>query len=419
MARINDIQAWRASQRDNNRSSVNINRSATPATSSSPAPEPVVPTQQEVSSLASQPQELNRITYANSGIVPSVASSVNYRKDALASMNEQQFEQNKERMNAADTEYWRAQVDKNPGSIYSNIALQLASDETPEEKRKRERREQLGQVFANLGNVIGNAANLYYNARGSEVVDLNTPMRAENERIARIRAKRQAAQDQADSILRNAKLQDLEGARQLAAERAQAQADNDRFMLNLALKRDEAAARARQQEIENERADRELAARQKNWEEQNKERNRHNRAMENRAASSSSSSSSSSSGKGGKATTNYPVMRLRGSNGAMSSERYDLNKDEDVLRMYGQGVRLGIFPDLLSSQGNQYTIDLENVAKPAPDLKKLNVDQLRNYILYRTDFYSKVNNQEEAGKVFGTSTGLGWGNNSNQQQLDW
>lgn len=389
---------------------------AVPSASSSPAPEPVQQPQQEVSSLAGKPEELNKITYANSGIVPSMASSAEYRKDALASMNEQQFEQNKARMNAADTEYWRAQVDKNPGSIYSNIALQLASDETPEEKRKRERREQLGQVFANLGNVIGTAANLYFTAKGAVPANLDAPMRAYNERIERIRNKRQAAQEEGDAILRNAKLKDLEGARKLASERAQAQADNDRFMLNLALKRDEAAARARQQEIENDRADRELAARQRNWEEQNKERNRHNRAMENRAASSSSSSSSSS-GKGGKATTNYPVMRLRGSNGAMSSERYDLNKDEDVLKMYGQGVRLGIFPDLLSSRENEYGIDLGGDG--APDLKKLNVDQLRNYILYRDNNYSKVNNQEEAGKVFGTSTGLGWGNNSNQQQLDW
>lgn len=415
MARINDIQAWRDSQRDNNTPPVNSSP-AVPAASSSPAPEPVQQPQQEVSSLAGKPEELNKITYANSGIVPSMASSAEYRKDALASMNEQQFEQNKARMNAADTEYWRAQVDKNPGSIYSNIALQLASDETPEEKRKRERREQLGQVFANLGNVIGTAANLYFTAKGAVPANLDAPMRAYNERIERIRNKRQAAQEEGDAILRNAKLKDLEGARKLASERAQAQADNDRFMLNLALKRDEAAARARQQEIENDRADRELAARQRNWEEQNKERNRHNRAMENRAASSSSSSSSSS-GKGGKATTNYPVMRLRGSNGAMSSERYDLNKDEDVLKMYGQGVRLGIFPDLLSSRENEYGIDLGGDG--APDLKKLNVDQLRNYILYRDNNYSKVNNQEEAGKVFGTSTGLGWGNNSNQQQLDW
>lgn len=415
MARINNIQAWRDSQRNNNTPPVNSSP-AVPAASSSPAPDPVQQPQQEVSSLAGQPEELNKITYANSGIVPSMASSAEYRKDALASMNEQQFEQNKARMNAADTEYWRAQLDKNPGSIYSNIALQLASDETPEEKRKRERREQLGQVFANLGNVIGTAANLYFTAKGAVPANLDAPMRAYNERIERIRNKRQALQEEGDAILRNAKLKDLEGARKLASERAQAQADNDRFMLNLALKRDEANARARQQEIENDREDRELAARQRNWEEQNKERNRHNRAMENRAGSSSSSSSSSS-GKGGKTTTNYPVMRLRGSNGAMSSERYDLNKDEDVLKMYGQGVRLGIFPDLLSSQENEYGIDLGGDG--APDLKKLNVDQLRNYILYRDNNYSKVNNQEEAGKVFGTSTGLGWGNNSNQQQLDW
>ena len=81
--------------------------------------------------------------------------------------------------------------------------------------------------------------------------------------------------------------------------------------------------------------------------------------------------------------------------------------------MYGQGVRLGIFPDLLSSQENEYGINLGG--ESGPDFKKLNVDQLRNYILYRRDFYSDVNDQEEAGKVFGTGNGLGWGNNN----LDW
>lgn len=216
-----------------------------------------------------------------------------YRNDAMQSMNERQFDKLKERMNASDKEYWQAQLEKNPDSIYSNLAMMLASDETPVEKQRRERRERLGQVFANLGNVIGNAANLYFTAQGADPADIDAPMRYQNERMARIEEKRRAAQEQADAILRNAKLADLQGARELAAQRAKAQAENNRFMLNLALKQREADAKARQQEAENARKDKELQGRLDNWKAQNAERARHNRAIERNGLTEDSGSGSS------------------------------------------------------------------------------------------------------------------------------
>ncbi len=97
-------------------------------------------------------------------------------------------------------------------------------DETPEQKRKRERREELGQVFANLGNVIGNAANLYYTAKGAQPIDLNTSARYENERLRRIKEKRDALKEKQDAILMNAKMGDVNYSRNLQAAREKAAA---------------------------------------------------------------------------------------------------------------------------------------------------------------------------------------------------
>lgn len=254
-----------------------------------PAQEPETP---KFTNMAKPYQPLEKITYAESGILPTMASSQAYRNDAMQGMNERQFDNLKERMNASDKEYWQAQVEKNPDSIYSNLAMMLASDETPVEKQRRERRERLGQVFANLGNVIGNAANLYFTAQGADPADIYAPMRYQNERMARIEEKRRAAQEQSDAILRNAKLADLQWARELAAQRAKAQAENNRFMLNLALKQREADAKARQQETDNARKDRELQGKLDYW-------NAQIENMNNSAMGSNGSSGNSGSGSSG------------------------------------------------------------------------------------------------------------------------
>lgn len=286
MSRLQKIQERRQKAQPQN----TVQQPAVQPQPPAPAQEPETP---NFTDMAKPYQPLEKITYAESGILPTMASSQAYRNDAMQGMNERQFDNLKERMNASDKEYWQAQLEKNPDSIYSNLAMMLASDETPVEKQKRERREQLGQVFANLGNVIGNAANLYFTAQGADPANIDAPMRYQNERMARIEEKRRAAQEQADAILRNAKLADLQGARELAAQHAKAQAENNRFMLNLALKQQEADRKARQQETDNARKDRELQGRLDNWNAQNYERNRHNRAMERNGLTEDSGSGSS------------------------------------------------------------------------------------------------------------------------------
>lgn len=113
---------------------------------------------------------------------------------------------------------------KNPGQ-YENMLSMMGDAETPEEKRKRERREQLGEVFNNLGNLIGNAANLYYTHRGGQYIDLNTANEKHRERMDRLKEKQDALLERQKNILINAKLGDIKT--QQAERAAERKAERD------------------------------------------------------------------------------------------------------------------------------------------------------------------------------------------------
>ena len=141
-----------------------------------------------------------------------------------------------ESWNASPYEYWTEQVKTNPESTYAIVNQMLASKETPEEKAKRERREQLGEVFNNLGNLIGNAANIYYTHRGGQYIDLNTANEKHRERMQRIKDKQDALDEQRKQLILNAKLSDVKTARAEAA--AAKKADADAKAKDLQYKRD-------------------------------------------------------------------------------------------------------------------------------------------------------------------------------------
>ena len=186
------------------------------------ASSPSVMPQAEVNNPA-----LDKMTWKNTGIVP-MAGQGEYRQEALRDMNEEQFKANQGKMNASDHEYWTEQLKANPGSEYVIVNQMLASKETPEEKAKRERREQLGEVFNNLGNLIGNAANLYYTHRGGQYIDLNTANEKHRERMQRIKDKQDALDRQREQIILNAKLGDAKTARAEAAAKAKNDAEAKR-----------------------------------------------------------------------------------------------------------------------------------------------------------------------------------------------
>ena len=210
-------------------------------------------------------------------INPESTTQESMRRVALQNMDEEQFRSAQEGMNASDKEYWSEQARLNPLNTYANLRNYFASEETPDERRKRERREHLGQVFANLGNLIGNAAQLYYTAKGAVPADLNSGAFAENERMRRIKEKRDALKARQDAILAEAKGDDIRNAYnvRLAREKAAADAadkqkgrDLDLMKFGMKLKADKDKADA----------DRKLK------EQQAKETGRHNRAMEANAA---------------------------------------------------------------------------------------------------------------------------------------
>ncbi|MFV0587065.1 hypothetical protein [Bacteroides reticulotermitis] len=78
-------------------------------------------------------------------------------------------------------------------------------------------------------------------------------------------------------------------------------------------------------------------------------------------------------GKGSK--KDYGKLRFTTKQGRKSKE-FDLNKDQDVLEMYKEGVRGGIYPELGYGE-------------------KINVDQLRSHILYNTGKQSPVKSTDD------------------------
>lgn len=147
--------------------------------------------------------------------------------------------------NASPYEYWTEQVKTNPESTYAIVNQMLASNETPEEKAKRERREALGETFRGLGNLIGNAANLYYATKGGTPIDLNTANEKHLERMQRIKDKQDALDEQRKQMIVNAKLSDVKTARAERAAKAktdaEAAADELKYKRDLALKQIENA----------------------------------------------------------------------------------------------------------------------------------------------------------------------------------
>lgn len=153
-------------------------------------------------------------------------------------------------------------------------------NENPEQKAKRERREQISQAISGIGNVIANAANLAFAAKGAVPIDLNSGARYENERMQRIKEKRDALKEKADALFLNAKQDEIRYARDLEAARVKAAIDREEKEYNRAKDKQKF-------EYQKGRDDRDYELKKSNYEAANKNREnvsaenaRHNKAME-------------------------------------------------------------------------------------------------------------------------------------------
>lgn len=109
-----------------------------------------------------------------------------------------------------------------------------------------------------------------------------------------------------------------------------------------------------------------------------------------------------------------PLMLRLKQGDKYSEEEFDINDDKDLLRMYDQGVRLGIYPEYREMDENgEYT---------KIDLNKMNPDKLRNIILYNSYNYSSPGdadyNKPDEYKRNAQKPKLGWGASSSTKDKD-
>lgn len=228
MARLGNIQEYEKKKEQKEADAMPVPSKPSAPTESvqqMPRANSVTPMQSPATSVSQYAQsapKLDKLTWKNTGIVP-LPGQGEYRTQALRDMDEDQFAKHQAKMNASDKEYWSEQAKLNPTSTYVNLQNYFASNETPIEKEKREKRERLGEVFNNLGNLIGNAANLYYTSKGGQNIDLNSVNEKHRARMDAIKAKQDALDEQRKQIIMNAKLGDIKNAREVAAAQAKAE----------------------------------------------------------------------------------------------------------------------------------------------------------------------------------------------------
>ncbi len=346
-------------------------------------------------------------------INPESLTPESYRRVALQNMDEEQFRRAQADMNASEKEYWSEQARLNPLNTYANLRSYLASDETPEEKRKRERRGQLGQVFSNLGNLIGNAANLYYTAKGAYPANLNTGAIAENERMQRIKEKRDALKEKQDELLAQARSTDIRNAYNMrqAREKAQAEAAENQMGRDLDLLKWTMKLKADKDKAD---ADRKIK------EQQVKETGRHNKTMEANTRSAQNKVLDSGVASDGHVYTRN--SKLSDTEATQLVLKYMTDED---LKRFERGKTEFVY--------NPETKEFERVGRTYIDWDAALGEVLQSGIVPPEELASRgfarsgKNGSAAAGQgearneasERSNAGGLGWGNNGNENSLDW
>lgn len=101
--------------------------------------------------------------------------------------------------------------------IINRIKSRDPDYETPDQKKKREKEEAISRAISGLGNVLSNAANFAFAAKGAVPGVYNN--QATDERLKQIKEKRDALKRKYDTILMNAELGDVAYQRNADAAR--------------------------------------------------------------------------------------------------------------------------------------------------------------------------------------------------------
>ena len=165
----------------------------------------------------------------------------------------------------------KAQTEGRELDAYETALKIMKGDDTltPEQQAKKERRERLGQVLSNVGNLIGNVANVYYASKGGLPINLNASQMTNNERYLQAIERRKALEQKGKETLLAAKQQDIKAAREAAIEarkqaqdlakfNAQIEFDRDKHNSEIEYKKGKDAAEAAKNKFEQEYKNKQL-----------------------------------------------------------------------------------------------------------------------------------------------------------------
>jgi hypothetical protein len=235
-------------------------------------------------------------------------------------------------------------------------------NETPEERKKREKRENLAKAFSTFGNIAANIANFAFATQGGIPGDYNN--KAATEREKAIEDKRQKLKEKYDEILLNATGDDITYARNLQLAKEKAAADKEIKDREFQFKVSEAnAKKARQAAIDKENK-RKNDAQIKKWESDAKNNGKRANAYANRKAND-----------GAKNDNKYAASFI----GANGTYRF---KDKDIASAVASSAT-AMLKKLAGERGDEDTVDaiVDAMAelKSAPAALEFVRQRLANY----------------------------------------
>lgn len=293
-------------------------------------------------------------------------------------------------------------------------------DEEAKQRNEDDKRLRTGYYVDSIGNLLANLINYTRTTKGNPAMDLRG-LGMNRGRLDNERNRLQQLRIYHDNLARSNYKDYMDMLKEKRAREAAVAAAEVEFQQKLLLeqmkqnspltKLKEESERARKKGLD---ANRDLAAAKA--EAQRKENESHDELTRLKADLLKARAYAARKNAGGSRGKKQPLMARLKNNDSYSKDEYNLNDDKDLMKMYRQGVELGIFPEYKEADENG------NLTRIDPS--KMNPDKLRNIILYSGNYVTE--DDEDYDRVLSypkKKPSLGWGvsskNDKDEDQLDW
>lgn len=279
-------------------------------------------------------------------------------------------------------------------------------DEEEKQRSKDEKRLRAGYYIDSIGNLLANLINYTRTTKGNPAMDLRG-LGMNRGRLDNERSRLQQLRLYHDNLARSNYKDYMDKLKEQRAREAAVTAAEVEFQRKLALEqaRQNSPLTKKKEETEEERR-KGLEANRKLVEARAEAQKKENESYEGKAKLEADylkeriKSARNGDNKSGSRGKKQPLMARLKNNDSYSKDEYNLNDDKDVMKMYRQGVELGLFPE--------YTLlnDGEKVLDPS----KMDPDKLRNVILYSGKYVTE--DDEDYDRVLSypkKKPSLGWG----------